>query len=130
MKKIVFFFLSLIILAACSATKTLEERELATNRYQAGVLKRSCVEQNISNALTTEADSLYLVGTEFERTFRPEKAIAAMDRAIVIYSLALAQRDMDESQQRHHNQVESLEMAKKQLEFTKRMLDEMKGGTE
>ncbi len=130
MRNIIIIVVSILILAACSAAKTLEERELATNRYQAGVLKRSCSEQSITNALTHEADSLYVVASEFERSFRPEKAILALDRAIVIYSLALAQRDLDESQKRHQNQVESLEMTKKQLEYSRRMLDEIKGGRE
>ena len=130
MHKTLLILVSIFILAACSAAKSLEERELATNRYQAGVLKRSCKEQEIANSLTHRADSLYIVATDFERSFRPEKAINALDHAIVIYSLALAQRDLDESKARHQKQVESLEMTKQQLEYSRRLLEELKGGTE
>ncbi len=130
MRTVAVLFVMFSILTACSAAKSLEERELASNRYQAGVLKKSCSEQNIQNALTHEADSLYVVATEYERTKRPEKAINALDRAVVIYSLALAQRDLDESKKRHESQIESLEMTKKQLEYAQRLLEEVKGGQE
>jgi len=121
---VVIFLLSFNLF--CVSNKTLLEQELARKEYQVEVLKKSCAEHKLDSTITQKADLLYNEYIQYKKRKQEKKLHNNIDKAFILYRLALSLYDLDESKERHARQVESLRLTRKQLEYLKAERDELK----
>ncbi len=129
MKKKLICFITLMFLSFnlfSISNKKLLEQELARKEYQVKVLKKSCEEYQLESVLTTEADKLYEEYLELKKKNKEKKLHNNIDKAFILYRLALSLHDLERSKEQHESQVESLRLTRKQLEYLKTEFDELK----
>ena len=121
---IVLLFLSFNLFGV--SNKKLLKQELARKEYQVKVLKKSCEEHKLESILTREADLLYFEYLEFKKMNKESKLHNNIDKAFILYRLALSLYDLEISKKQHDKQVESLIITRKQLEYIKEEFEELK----
>ena len=121
---IVLLFLSFNLFSV--SNKKLLKQELARKEYQVKVLKKSCEEHKLDSILTKEADLLYYEYLEFKKMNKESKLHNNIDKAFILYRLALSLYDLEMSKKQHDKQVESLIITRKQLEYIKDEFEELK----
>jgi len=129
MKTKLFSFILLLFLSFnlfSISNKKLLEQELARKEYQVKVLKKSCEEHKLDSILTREADLLYYEYLEFKEINKERKLHNNIDKAFILYRLALSLFDLEISKKQHNKQLESLIITRKQLEYIKKEFEELK----
>ncbi|MBC8416581.1 MAG: hypothetical protein H8E11_09145 [Candidatus Cloacimonetes bacterium] len=121
---IVLMFLSFNLF--CVSSRKLLKQELARNEYQVKVLKKSCERQKLESTLTKKADGLYAEYQELKERNKEKRLHINIDKAFILYRLALSLNDLEQSKKQHERQVESLQLTRKQLEYLKEELKELK----
>ncbi|MBN1326581.1 MAG: hypothetical protein JW996_01395 [Candidatus Cloacimonetes bacterium] len=120
---IILIFLSMITILS-SQELDLIQQELLVKEYQVMVLKLSCLEQNIDTSFTRKADNMYNETLQIAENDHTQ-IFQNLDYAFILYRLALGIKDLEESNFRHSNQIESLKLARKQLEIAKQDLEKV-----
>ncbi len=129
MKKKLICFIILVLLnfnLFCVSNKKLLKQELARKEYQVKVLKKSCEEHKLESVLTKKADLLYKEYRELKEKNKEKRLHKNIDKAFNLYRLALSVYDLERSKEQHNRQVESLKITRKQLEYLKDDLKELK----
>lgn len=121
---IVLMFLSFNLF--CVSSRKLLKQELARKEYQVKVLKKSCEEHKLESTLTKKADVLYAEYQELKKRNKEKKLHNNIDKAFILYRLALSLYDLERSKEQHDRQVESLRITRKQLEYLKDDFKELK----
>ncbi len=121
---IVLMFLSFNLF--CVSSRKLLKQELARKEYQVKVLKKSCERQKLESILTKKADVLYAEYQELKERNKEKRLHINIDKAFILYRLALSLYDLERSQEQHDRQVESLKITRKQLEYLKEDFKELK----
>ena len=121
---IVLLFLSFNLFSV--SNKKLLKQELARKEYQVKVLKKSCEEHKLESVIVNEADLLYEEYQEFKKKNKENKLHNNIDKAFILYRLALSLYDLEISEKQHGKQVESLIITRKQLEYIKEEFEELK----
>ena len=127
-KKLIYFILLLFL--SCNlfsvSNKKLLKQELARKEYQVKVLKKSCEEHKLESVIVREADLLYEEYQKFKKMNKEDKLHNNIDKAFILYRLALSLHDLDRSKEQHSRQVESLKLTRKQLEYITEEFEELK----
>ena len=110
----------------CVSSRKLLKQELARKEYQVKVLKKSCERQKLESTLTKKADVLYAEYQELKERNKEKRLHINIDKAFILYRLALSLYDLERSQEQHDRQVESLKITRKQLEYLKEDFKELK----
>ena len=118
---IVLLFLSFNLF--CVSSRKLLKQELARKEYQVKVLKKSCEEHKLESK---KADLLYKEYRELKEKNKEKKLHKNIDKAFILYRLALSLYDLERSKEQHDRQVESLRITRKQLEYLKDDFKELK----
>ncbi len=129
MRKEIVLILFLFLLFSevfCISSSKLLKQELARKEYQVKVLKKSCERQKLKSTLTKKADKLYVEYQELKERNREKRLHKNIDKAFILYRLALSLNDLEQSKKQHERQVESLQLTRKQLEYLKEELQELK----
>ena len=129
MKKKLICFILLLFLSFnlfSISNKKLLKQELARKEYQVKVLKKSCEEHKLDSILTKEADLLYYKYLEFKKINKESRLHNNIDKAFILYRLALSLYDLEISKKQHNKQLESLIITRKQLEYLKTEFEELK----
>ena len=129
MKKKLIYFIVLMFLSFnlfSISNKKLLKQELARKEYQVKVLKKSCVEHKLESIIVKEADLLYYEYLEYKKVNKESKLQNNIDKAFILYKLALSLHDLDRSKEQHSRQVESLKLTRKQLEYITEEFEELK----
>jgi len=129
MKKKVIYLVVIILLSSnlfSVSNKKLLEQELARKEYQVDVLKKSCAEHKLNSTLTQKADLLYDEYMQYKKRNQEKKLHKNIDKAFILYRLALSLYDLERSEEQHERQVESLRLTRKQLEYLKTERDKLK----
>jgi len=121
---IVLLFLSFNLFSV--SNKKLLKHELARKEYQVKVLKKNCEEHELESILTKEADQLYYEYLEFKKMNKESKLHNNIDKAFILYRLALSLFDLEISKKQHNKQLESLKITRQQLEYIKEEFEELK----
>lgn len=121
---VVIILLSLNLISV--SNKILLEQELARKEYEVDVLKKSCAEHELDSTLIQKADLLYDEYMQYKQRNQETKLHNNIDKAFILYRLALSLHDLERSKEQHERQVESLSLTRKQLEYLKAELDELK----
>ena len=121
---IVLMFLSFNLF--CVSNRKLLKQELARKEYQVKVLKKSCERQKLESILTKKADVLYAEYQELKERNKEKRLHINIDKAFILYRLALSLYDLERSKEQHERQVESLQLTRKQLEYLKEDFKELK----
>lgn len=126
-KLICFIVLSLLSFNLfCVSSRKLLKQELARKEYQVKVLKKSCEEHKLESILIEKADLLYKEYRELKKKNKEKKLHKNIDKAFILYRLALSLYDLERSKEQHDRQVESLRITRKQLEYLKDDFKELK----
>ena len=110
----------------CISSRKLLKQELARKEYQVKVLKKSCEEHKLESTLVKRANLLYEEYQELKKKNKEKKLHKNIDKAFILYRLALSLYDLERSKEQHNRQVESLKLTRKQLEYLKDELHELK----
>lgn len=90
------------------------------------MLKKSCERQKLKSTLTKKADKLYEEYQELKERNKEKRLHKNIDKAFILYRLALSLNDLEQSKKQHERQVESLQLTRKQLEYLKEELHDLK----
>ena len=129
MKKRLICLVVIILLSFnlfCVSNKKLLEQELARKEYQVKVLKKSCEEHKLDSTITKKADLLYEEYMQLKKKNKEIEIYKNIDKAFILYRLALSLYDLDKSKEQHARQVESLRLTRKQLEYLKADFNKLK----
>jgi hypothetical protein len=129
MKKKLICFIVLMFLSInlfCVSSSKLLKQELARKEYQVKVLKKSCEEHKLESILIKKADLLYKEYRKLKEKNKEKKLHKNIDKAFILYRLALSLYDLERSKEQHDRQVESLRITRKQLEYLKDDFKELK----
>lgn len=91
-------------------------QELLIRQYQLESLQKSCIEQGISSQFTDGADAIYYDFLQSKTEGFNETAFKNLDKAFIYYRLAMGLHDLEKSRERHERQVESLRLAREEME--------------
>ncbi|MCD4796295.1 MAG: hypothetical protein K8R49_03875 [Candidatus Cloacimonetes bacterium] len=127
-KKVVFILFIFLLFSEvfCISSSKLLKQELARKEYQVKVLKKSCERQKLKSTLTKKADKLYEEYQELKERNKEKRLHKNIDKAFILYRLALSLNDLEQSKKQHERQVESLQLTRKQLEYLKEELHDLK----
>ena len=126
LKKIIVVIFFLTCFSLYSQRTEFMEKEVARKEYQVSVFQKSCQIQEIENGFTIRAGELYEEYLKLTPGQRNENAYRKLEKAFIFYRLALGLNDLEKSQKRHQYQVESLQLAREELEELNNQLEMLK----
>ncbi len=127
----IIFLLGLGCMCSCSSSGI--PLHLQERMSQTSVFGNSCREQNVQFPEVAKADSLADSAQSYKSAGKNEEAFRLFDRAVILYRLALANFDLEESRQELERGQAALREALLQLSIYEEIHDELKkqrGGTD
>ncbi|RMH73727.1 MAG: hypothetical protein D6675_01960 [Gemmatimonadetes bacterium] len=111
--------------SGCGGINVPEQQLYLTLRHQAEVLQQSCAEQGVITSDVAEADALLAQAHALIQTGKNQETRKLLDRAVLLYRLALLKRDFDESEYDLDQQRRALKTIEEQLSLYKEILKQV-----
>ncbi len=121
-KVLLILFIAAVLTLTAIPKKVLYNRILKERELQVEVLRTSCNEQKVVSLHRTTADSLYRQVKVLKEKKKDDDLRKLLEKLFILYRVALAKHDFENSEQRIVNQTQSLSIAKEQLQYAMQRL--------